>query len=206
MAASVTSMTQEKLKLIGIKKLLLPVKALDLRETGGPMRSLFGFLPKTSDKESDQDLAGFLKRVQLFEDLEGGHLRRVARLVHERSYRDGEYIFEQGKSCAAMFVIRSGTVDILRRARNGDEVHLATLEPPASLGEFELMGAETVRWASARARGPVSTVAFGRPDLEALSHNFPLVANMVLAKLAEITSLRLQMLVEELTSEQKDSE
>jgi CRP/FNR family transcriptional regulator, cyclic AMP receptor protein len=199
-------MTQKQLKLIGIKKLLLPVKALDLTGTGGPMRALFDFLPRTSAKESDQDLVGFLKRVQLFEDLGVGDLRRLARLVHERSYRDGEYIFEQEKPGAAMFVIRTGAVDILMRSHNGEEVHLATLEPPASLGEYELMGVGAVRWSSARARGPVSIVAFGRSDLEALSHNFPLLANKVLAKLAQITSLRLQILVEELTSEQKDSE
>jgi hypothetical protein len=80
------------------------------------------------------------------------------------------------------------------------------LEPPASMGESVLMAAEAVNWFSARARGPVSIVALGRADLEALSHNFPLLANKVLAKLAQITSLRLQILVEELTSEQKDSE
>jgi CRP-like cAMP-binding protein len=199
-------MTQNKFKLIGIKKLLLPVKALDLMETGGPTRALFGFLPRTSAKESDQDLAGFLKRVQLFESLGVGDLRRLARIVHERSYRDGEYIMEQEKPGAAMFVIRTGTVDILRRSHNGEEVQLATLEPPASLGESALMAAEAVNWFSARARGPVSIVALGRSDLEALSHNFPLLANKVLAKLAQITSLRLQILVEELTSDQKDSE
>jgi CRP-like cAMP-binding protein len=199
-------MTHDKFKLIGIKKLLLPVKALDLTGTGGPTRALFGFLPSTSAKESDQDLAGFLKRVHLFEDLGVGDLRRLARLIHERSYRDGEYILEQGKPGAAMFVIRTGAVDILRRSQNGEEVHLATLEPPASFGESVLMAAEAVNWFSARARGPVSIVALGRSDLEALSHNFPLLANKVLAKLAQITSLRLQILVEELTSEQKDSE
>lgn len=197
---------QTKFKLIGIKKLLLPVKDLNVMGTGGPTRALLGFLSRTSAKESGQNLVDFLKRVQLFEDLGVGHLRRLARVVHERSYRDGESIFEQGKPGAAMFVIRTGVVDILRRSSNGEEVHVATLESPASLGESELMGAEAVRWCSARARGPVSIVALGRSDLEALSHNFPVLANKVLAKLAEITALRLQLLVEELTSEQKDSE
>lgn len=197
---------QTKFKLIGIKKLLLPVKDLNVMGTGGPTRALLGLLSRTSAKESGQNLVDFLKRVQLFEDLGVGHLRRLARVVHERSYRDGESIFEQGKPGAAIFVIRTGVVDILRRSSNGEEVHVATLEPPASLGESELMGAEAVRWCSARARGPVSIVALGRSDLEALSHNFPVLANKVLAKLAEITALRLQLLVEELTSEQKDSE
>ena len=204
--ASVTSMTQNKFKLIGIKKLLLPVKKLDLMGTGGPTRALFGILPTTSAKESSQDLADFLKRVPLFDDLGVGHLKRLARLVHERSYRDGESIFEQGKPSAAMFVIRTGAVEILRRSHNGEEVHLATLEPPACLGESELMAADAVQWCSARARGLVSIIALGRSDLEALSHNFPLLANKVLAKLAQITALRLQMVVEELTSEQKESE
>lgn len=199
-------MTQNKFKLIGLKKLLFPIKALDRRWTGGPTRALFGFLPRTSSRESGQDLVNFLKRAQLFEDLGVGNLRRLARVVHERSYRDGEYIFEQGKTAAAMFVIRSGAVEILRRGRNGEELHLADLEPPASLGESELAGAEPVRWCSARARGPVSVVALGRSDLETLSHTFPFLANEILAKLAQITALRLQLVVEELTSEPKDSE
>jgi hypothetical protein len=49
-------------------------------------------------------------------------------------------------------------------------------------------------------------VALGRSDLEALSQNFPIVANKVLAKLAQIAALRLQLLVEHLTSEEQDSE
>jgi CRP-like cAMP-binding protein len=198
-------MTSNKFKLIGIKKLLFPVKGLDLMKSGGPTRALFGVVPGTSEKEGDQDLAAFLKRVQLFEDLGLGQLRRLARLVHERNYRDGEYIFEQGKPGAAMFVIRTGSVEILRRSHNGEEAHLALMEPPASLDD-SVMAAEHMHWYSARARGPVSIVALGRSDLEALGHNFPLLANKVLEKLAQITAVKLQMLVDELTSERKDSE
>lgn len=168
------------------------------------MRALFGLLPGT--REISQDLADFLKGVQLFEDLEVGQLKRLARLVHIRNYRDGEDIFEQGKPGAAMFVLRAGCVDILRRGHNDVELLLATLEPPASIDESALMAAGTMHWFTARARGPVSMVAFGRSDLEALNQNFPVLANKVLAKLAQVTALRLQMLVEELTREQKDPE
>jgi CRP/FNR family transcriptional regulator, cyclic AMP receptor protein len=196
----------ERFKLIGIKKILLTqAKRLDLTRTEGPTRALFGLFPRTSAKGADHDLTDFLKSVQLFEGVGAADLRRLARLVHERSYRDGEYIFEQGKPCSAMFVIRAGAVQLVRRSQNG-EVHLATLEPPASLAESELLAADPLHWCSARARGPVSVVALGRSDLEALSHNFPLLANKLLAKLAQITALRLQMLVEELTSEHKDAE
>jgi len=78
MAAAMNPIKQKKFKLIGIKKLFLYVKDLDLMGTGGPTRALFGFLPMTSTKESGHDLADFLKRVQLFKDLGVGDLRRLA--------------------------------------------------------------------------------------------------------------------------------
>jgi hypothetical protein len=58
------------------------------------------------------------------------------------------------------------------------------------------MGTASVRWFSARARGPVSLLALGRSDLEALSVTFPLLANKVLMRLAGIMAIRLQMLID----------
>ncbi len=58
------------------------------------------------------------------------------------------------------------------------------------------MGTVSVRWVSARARGPVSLLALGKSDLEALSVTFPLAANKVLLKLAGIMAMRLQMLLD----------
>jgi CRP-like cAMP-binding protein len=200
-------MREKIFKLIGIQKILLPpTKQLNQLGIGASTRALFGVFATTATKKSGQDLVEFLKQVQLFEGLNVGDLRRLSRIVHERSYRDGEYIFEQGKPNAAMFVIRTGVIEILVRGHNGEDMQLAMLEPPASLGETELLGGEAMRWCSARARGPVSIVALGRSDLEALSQNFPIMANKVLAKLAQIAALRLQLLVEQLTSEQQDSE
>ena len=199
-------MPSQRFKLIGIKNILLtPVQRLDLTRTRGLTHVFFGLLPRNSAHGTVHDLTDFLKSVQLFEGIGAGDLRRLARLVHERSYRDGEYMFEQGKPCSAMFVIRTGAVELVRRSEQG-EVHLATLEPPASLAESELLAVDAIHWCSARARGALSVVAFGRSDVEALSRNFPLLANKLLAKLAQITALRLQLLVEELTTERKDSE
>jgi len=63
-----------------------------------------------------------------------------------------------------------------------------------------------VRWSSARARGPVSLVALGRSDLEALGGNFPHLANKVLKKLVQITAARVQMLVEAQYFSERDQE
>ena len=94
-----------------------------------------------------------------------------------------------------MFVLRSGVVEISRRTRGGGEVPVATLEPPTSFDELAAVG-KPMRWNSARARGPVELVALGSSDLDALSANFPSLANKILTKVAQIIAARLQMLVE----------
>jgi CRP-like cAMP-binding protein len=185
-------------RLPGIGKLLLPrPKNTDpLDASAASARALFGPPPETTAAQRRRSLVDFLKQVSLFEDLGRWELRRLARIVHERDYRDGEYISEEGKPGAALFILRRGLVEIVRRDRHGKEVPFATLDPPASFEESAAMGTESTRLFSARARGPVSVLALGKADLDALSVNFPLPANKVLMRLAGIMALRLQVLLE----------
>jgi CRP-like cAMP-binding protein len=187
-----------KINLPGIKKLLLPQPAdgKSLDPSAVPARAVFGPLPEPATAEGGHSLVDFLKQVTLFEDLGHRDRRRLARIVHERDYRDGEYICEARKPGAALFVLRRGLVEIVRRGSDGKEVPLVMLEPPASFEESAVMGTESVRWLSARARGPVSLLALGKSDLEALSVTFPLLANKVLLKLARIMAIRIQMLLD----------
>lgn len=138
----------------------------------------------------------FLKQVSLFTDLTHRDLKQLARIVHERVYRDGETIFEQGTPGAALYLLRDGTVELAREKRDGEKIPLAILEPPASFEELAAVGAEVVHWASARARGPVSLVAIGRSDLDALSSSFPGLAIKILRNLSQSIAMQLQMLLE----------
>jgi CRP-like cAMP-binding protein len=187
-----------KINLPGIKKILLPRPAdtASPDPSAVPARALFGPAPESTAAEGRHSLVDFLKQVTLFEDLGHRDRRRLARIVHERNYRDGEYICEAGKPGAALFILRRGLVEIVRGGRDGREVPLVMLEPPASFEESAAMGTESVRWFSARARGPVSLLALGKSDLEALSVTFPLLANKVLLKLAGIMAIRFQMLLD----------
>jgi len=195
-----------KLTLLGIRKLLLPrPKGTDsLDASAVSIRALFGPPVETAAAERRRSLVDFLKQVTLFQDLGRSDLRRLARIVHERDYRDGEYICQEGKPAAVLFVLRRGLVEIVRRGSEGKEDPLATLEPPASFEESAALGMESIRWFSARARGPVSALALGKADLDALSVNFPLPANKVLMRLAGIMAIRLQILLE--TQYPKESE
>ncbi len=181
----------------GLKKILFPLqKARDFLDTSGPGRVMFGPASETTAGGRGRDLVDFLKQVSLFKDLAHGELRQLARIVHERAYLDGEIIVEQGTPGAAMYLLRGGTVEIVRKTRDGEEIPLAMLEPPASFEELAAVGVEVVHWASARARGPVSLVAIGRSDLDALCSNFPRPAIKILKKLGQIIAVQLQMLLE----------
>ena len=179
----------------GLKEILLPPRARRAA-AGASTRLAWALFRPLETAERPVGLVDVLRQVTLFEDLDRRELRRLARIVHEREYRDGEYICEEGKPAAALFVIRRGTVEILRRGSDGREVFLAVLEPPASFEESAAMGTEAVRWFSVRARGPVSLLALGKSDLDAMIVNFPVLANKVLIKLAGLMAMRLQFVLE----------
>jgi CRP-like cAMP-binding protein len=153
----------------------------------------------------DESLVEFLGRVPLFEDLGRRDLVRLAGVVHERDYADGESICEEARPSAVLFVVRRGVVEVVRRGRDGQDVSIAMLEPPASFEEAAAVGRETTRWFSIRARGPVSLLALGKSDLDALILNFPPVASKVLMRLAGIMATRLQMVLEALDLDESEA-
>jgi len=181
----------------GLKQLLLPRRpssaSADVAAIGA--RALFQ-APKSAMTTQHESLVQFLGQVSLFEGLAHRDLARVARIVHERQYSDGEYICEEGRPGAALFVVQRGVVEVVKRGAGDQDVPLALLEPPASFEESAALETGVTRWFSVRARGPVSLLALGKSDLDELILNFPPLANKVLVKLAGIMAARLQMLIE----------
>jgi CRP/FNR family transcriptional regulator, cyclic AMP receptor protein len=186
-----------KLTFSGLKELRLP-----RRPAAGSADSLVDVArtlfrrPDIAVAEQRRSLVDFLAQVSLFEDVGRRDLARLARIVHEREYRDGEWVCEQGQPAAALFILRRGVVDVVRRGAGAGDVVLALLESPASFDESAAIGAGVTRWFSIRARGPVSLLALGRSDLDALIVNFPVLANKVLMRLAGIMAIRLEMLMD----------
>ena len=186
-----------KLTFRGLKELLLPARpntgSADIAAIGA--RALLE-PPESATMKRPGSLVEFLRQVSLFEDLGHRELVRVARIVHEREYGDGEYICEEGRPGAALFVVRRGVAEVVRRGAGARDIPLALLEPPASFEESAAIGTGVIRWFSVRARGPVSLLALGKSDLDALILNFPVLANKVLIRLAAIMTARLRILID----------
>jgi CRP/FNR family transcriptional regulator, cyclic AMP receptor protein len=182
-----------KLTLSGLKEVRLMLGAGSATLFARRARALFQ-RPEAGVTDRGR-LVEFLARVSLFEHLDHRDRMRLARIVHAREYTDGESICEEGRPGVALFIVRRGLVEVVRRAAGGEAV-LALLEPPASFEESAAVGAGITRSFSVRARGPVSLLALGKSDLDALSVDFPALANGVLIKLAGMMAARLQMLVD----------
>jgi CRP-like cAMP-binding protein len=180
----------------GLKKLLLaPRSHTDTVDVvARRARALFEAPDRAGTR--GESLVEFLAQVSLFEQLGRRDLARLARIVHERDYGDGEYICEEGRPGTALFIVRRGVVEVVRGGPGRRDVPIALLEPPASFEEAAVTGAATARWFSVRARGPVSLLALGKSDLDALSTDFPVVANKVLTRLAGLLAARLTTLVD----------
>ena len=193
------------LTLRGLKELLLPVRSSTGADDVATVRARALFqLPDSAVRERRGSLVEFLAQVSLFEGLPRRDLARLARIVHERDYADGEVVCEEGRPGAALFVVRRGLVEVVRRSTGGPPVPVALLEAPASFEEAAAIRSGMIRAFSIRARGPVSLLALGRSDLDALIVNFPVLANKVLMRLADVMALRLQMLIEAETLRESD--
>ena len=191
------SPAKTKLTFPGLRKLLLARRPDPNSDNTAAMRARALFLPPESAIATGRgSLVDFLEQVSLFQDLGRRDLVRLAHIVHERDYADGEYICEQGRPGATLFIVRRGVVEVVRGAADGKEIPLALLEPPASFEEPAAIGTGVIRWFSVRARGPVSLLALGKSDLDALTANFPVLANKVLVRLASVMAIRLQMLID----------
>ena len=122
-----------KLTFRGLKELLLPVRSrlrcddIEAERT----RALFQ-LPDGALTERRRSLVEFLAQVSLFEDLPRRDLARLTSIVHEREYGDGEYICEEGHPGAALFVVRRGLAEVVRRGAGGQALAVALLEPRAA--------------------------------------------------------------------------
>lgn len=144
-----------------------------------------------SGKVNDTTRVDILQKIPIFGDLTRRELRTISDMVYDRSYEEGEYMFETGQPGAAMFVIESGEVMITRKNSEGEEVHLARLKNGEFLGELALLDSSP-RSASAYVNKPTSAMAIFREDLDKLLDTNPELGGKVMKRLAVIIGMRLK--------------
>lgn len=143
-------------------------------------------------KKHDEDsLAYFLSNMPMFAELNGRELNLLEKMVHVRSYRATELVFEEGDPGTGMYMIRSGAVSIYANNPQGTQDELAALGPGDFFGETTLT-APAPRSASARTTESSELVGLFRADLLEMVERQPTLTSRVLIGLTRIVSERLQ--------------
>jgi hypothetical protein len=94
----------------------------------------------TSNGENEKEpLQRFLGRVSIFSLLRAKELLTLARMVHAREFVRGEIVIQRGVQQSGLYLVRTGSVQIVRDSAEGGRQVIGTLGPGEMLGEFALL-------------------------------------------------------------------
>lgn len=120
----------------------------------------------------------FLRRVDLFADLDPADLERICNGAEERRLEDGEELFAEGDEGNRAYVIKEGQLEILK-ASGGREVQIAVRNTGEVIGEMALLE-EAPRMASVRARGESVVIGISKERFDQLTDNPGAMRTMLL--------------------------
>jgi CRP/FNR family cyclic AMP-dependent transcriptional regulator len=146
------------------------------------------FRPEVAQRET---LDTTLSRIPVFNLLSGKELALLGRIVHVRHYYPGESVIKRGVQQSGFYLIRSGSVHIMRQDINQAAKVVATLGLHELLGEFSLLDG-TPRTSSIVTAEASELIGFFKPDLMDILVTNPQLGCKILLRLAEEMSRSLQ--------------
>lgn len=148
-------------------------------------------------------LLSILKEIPPFNELRKSELDEILKIVHERNYIAGEYIFLQGDPGIGLYFLLEGEVSIYRESLSKLKVKLANFSRGDFFGELALIDRGN-RSASAIADTNCKIGIIFKPDLEEIIKKKPKIGVAVLLGLSKIIVTRLRNLNEEYISLQEE--
>ena len=125
-----------------------------------------------------------LARVPILSLLDESELKIIAQAVHLRSYATGESIIRRGVEQSGFYLVRRGSVNILRQQLDGQQEVVANLGVTELLSEFALVDG-TPRTSSIVAAEPSELIGFFKPDLMDMLVTRPVLGCKIVLRLAE---------------------
>ncbi|HCY77329.1 MAG TPA: cyclic nucleotide-binding domain-containing protein [Ignavibacteriales bacterium] len=144
----------------------------------------------------ETDLKNSLKTIPLFNDLTKSDLMSLIKILHNRTYVAGEFIFQQGDPGIGLYLIREGEVEIERTSHNNVKNTLATFNKGDFFGELALVDGEK-RSASAIAKTACKVSVIFKPDLDEFIEKYPRKGIKILTGISSMIALRLRKLNED---------
>jgi CRP-like cAMP-binding protein len=130
-----------------------------------------------------KQIASFLDKVPLFQDLNAKQLEMLAKRFVERDFKDGQAIVTQGLGGEGFFVIESGQAEAVRERGDGTRVVVNTFKATDYFGEMALLD-DGMRTASVIAKEPTRCLVLTRWDFLAVLRDDAEMAIAILQELA----------------------
>lgn len=140
-----------------------------------------------------------LRQVLLFKEIPERAMGLLVQSLFEKTYQEGETLFEEGDIGRALFIIEAGSVELVKRGRDGKPQQLAVAGPGDFFGEMALLE-EMPRSATARAVGEATVFLLYKAKLDALLLARPQAGVPILRRLAQLLSARVRLASERLVS------
>lgn len=100
----------------------------------------------------------FLKSIDLFSQIPGEDLARVAQIAEELDFEQSEYIMQEGEMGDSMYLIVEGIVQVFKGDRK-----IVTLSERECVGEMAILDSEP-RSATVQATTPIRALRIERED------------------------------------------
>lgn len=147
-------------------------------------------------RQRRRDVCEVLAGVRIFETLTADELKRIAPLLHRRSFWPHETIVRQGAPGGGMYIVLSGSAEARMETADGKIIHFATLRERQFFGELSLLNGDD-RMATVIARERTQTLSFFRPDLMDLIDHSPQLGFKIAWRVAQIMAERLAEMLED---------
>jgi CRP-like cAMP-binding protein len=141
--------------------------------------------------KGEERIIDSLRAIPIFGELSDRELRIVEKLVYIRRYAAGEAIFGAGDPSLGMYIVKAGSVQIVRDIPGAQPKLIAVLTAGDFFGEMGLID-DGPRSASAFACGATETIGFFKPELMSLTSRQPQLGLKIFLRVAKTLSSRLR--------------
>ncbi len=131
-----------------------------------------------------KDEVELLRRIPLFAHMAPARLKLLAFASERISFAPGELMGRQGDPGDAVYVILTGSAEVVIELEDGSERKVAELGESAVIGEVAVL-ADVPRTATMRALCELSVLKIGRDEFLNLLREFPDIAMEVMRILAQ---------------------
>ena len=139
----------------------------------------------------------FLQNHNIFKDLIPQELDIIKKFMKMTEADMGQVIFKQGSAAESMCLVLSGELEVLKAAKDGNQVKIAIVGDGQSVGEMALVDG-MVRSATVKAAMLTTIVVLKRSAFDEIMQQYPRIAAKLMKGIARHISINLRKTSEQL--------